>query len=274
MSLGFQRISIGSEITENFDGPDPVTTVAPTPGLRVLQQCIEDVDTAGRRCETIVLETDRTTLGRILFSIPESAIIDEFLAHVRLRCDHPSARLACQIVLPSANSQNGQPLRIFVSGSPSTTTSRWQSLAIENLPSILRAQLPALRAQYGPHMSLDGATICGLALEIPLGIGRCTVSIDDISISGLITTSGPKKITPSPSMLLQQDVQNIAKATTTEHAGLVRGVLEVDGKPFFPRAIEHRGEPLTALAQLGFNCIQLHEPASTTLLAEAEQAGI
>ncbi len=109
MSLALQRISIGSEITENFDGPDPVTTVAPTPGLRVLQQRIEDVDTAGRRCETIVLETDRTTLGRILFSIPESAIIDEFLAHVRLRCDHPSARLACQIVLPQLILKTGNP---------------------------------------------------------------------------------------------------------------------------------------------------------------------
>ena len=75
-------------------------------------------------------------------------------------------------------------------------------------------------------------------------------------------------------MPLQPDIQNIAKATATENAGLVRGVLEVDGKPFFPRAIEHRGEALTTLAQLGFNCIQLHKPASTALLAEAEQAGI
>ena len=75
-------------------------------------------------------------------------------------------------------------------------------------------------------------------------------------------------------MLLQQNIQSITKATTTENAGLVRGVLEVDGKPFFPRAIEHRGEPFIKLAQLGFNCVQLYEPASTTLLAEAEQAGV
>ena len=274
MTLALQRVSIGSELTENFDGPETVTSVAPSPGLRVLQQRIEDVDTTGRKCETIVLETDRTTLSRILFSFPESAIIDEFLAHVRLRCDHPSARLACQIVLPSAQSQNGQPVRIFVSGSPSATTSRWQSLTIGNIPSVLRSQLPALRAQYGPQISLDGATITGLAVEIPLGAGRCNVSIDDITLTGLITASRPKEVPPSPSMQLQPDIQNIAKATATENAGLVRGVLEVDGKPFFPRAIEHRGEPLTTLAQLGFNCIQLFEPASTTLLIEAEQAGI
>ena len=97
MSLVLQRAVIGSGITEKFDGPKTVTTVAPSPGLRVLQQRIENIDTAGGSCETIVLQTDRTTLSRILFSIPESAIIDEFLAHVRLRCDHPSARLACEL---------------------------------------------------------------------------------------------------------------------------------------------------------------------------------
>ena len=273
--LVLQRVSMGSGLIENFNGPGTVTTVAPSPGLRVLEQRIGNIDTTGHSCETIVLQTDRTTLGRILFSIPESAIIDEFLATIRLRCDQPSVRLACQIKLPSVQGQDGQAVRIFLSGSPSTTSSRWQSLTVGNIPSVLRSQLPALRAQYGPQISLDGATISGLAVEIPLGIGRCNVSIDTVSVTGLITAAQPKKTATSPpSMLLQQNIQSITKATTTENAGLVRGVLEVDGKPFFPRAIEHRGEPFIKLAQLGFNCVQLYEPASTTLLAEAEQAGV
>ena len=273
--LVLQRVSMGSGLIENFNGPGTVTTVAPSPGLRVLEQRIGNIDTTGHSCETIVLQTDRTTLGRILFSIPESAIIDEFLATIRLRCDQPSVRLACQIKLPSVQGPDGQAVRIFLSGSPSTTSSRWQSLTVGNIPSVLRSQLPALRAQYGPQISLDGATISGLAVEIPLGIGRCNVSIDTVSVTGLITAAQPKKTATSPpSMLLQQNIQSITKATTTENAGLVRGVLEVDGKPFFPRAIEHRGEPFIKLAQLGFNCVQLYEPASTTLLAEAEQAGV
>lgn len=275
LSLVLQRVSMGSDLIENFNGPETVATVAPAPGLRVLEQRIGDVDTTGQSCETIVLQTDRTTLGQILFVIPESAIIDEFLATVRLRCDQPSVRLACQIVLPSVQGQDGQAVRIYVSGSPSTISSRWQSLTIENIPSVLRSQLPALRAQYGPQFTLDGATISGLAVEIPLGIGRCNVSIDAVSVTGIITATQPRKVATSPpSMLLQQNIQSITKATTTENAGLVRGVLEVDGKPFFPRAIEHRGEPFIKLAQLGFNCVQLYEPASTTLLAEAEQAGV
>ncbi len=166
-------------------------------------------------------------------------------------------------------------MQVFVSGPSSTSASRWQPLTISNVPEILRSQLPALRAQHGPQINLDGAIICGLAIEIPLGATRCTISIDDLSVAGLITTAGSANLPTS-----QSPVSNVVQNTgnipvgNDETAGLVRGVLEVDGRPFFPLAIEHQGEPLARLAQLGFNCIQLHEPASTSLLTEAEQAGI
>ena len=274
--LILQNNSNGSGLSECFDGPTTVTTVASRPGLRVLQQSIEDVNThAGAGCETITLQTDRTTLSRILFPVPESMVIDEFSAQVWVRCDHPSARLACQILLPASQSNDQQPVQVFVSGPPSATTSRWQPLMISNVPEILRSQLPALRAQYGPQINLDSATICGLAIEIPLGATRCTVSIDDLSVAGLITTVGSAQ-RPTSQSPVSNSVQNTGNIPTVddETAGLVRGVLEVDGRPFFPRAIEHQGEPLARLAQLGFNCIQLHEPASTSLLAEAEHAGI
>ena len=52
--LILQNTSNGSGLSECFDGPTTVTTVASRPGLRVLQQSIEDVNThAGAGCETI-----------------------------------------------------------------------------------------------------------------------------------------------------------------------------------------------------------------------------
>jgi hypothetical protein len=51
-------------------------------------------------------------------------------------------------------------------------------------------------------------------------------------------------------------------------------VLEVDGLPFFPRSIDWMGEPFAKLAELGFNCVRLVEPASADQLAEARAAGL
>jgi hypothetical protein len=57
-------------------------------------------------------------------------------------------------------------------------------------------------------------------------------------------------------------------------AGVTRGVIEVDGLPFFPRALDHNGEPLDSIAALGFNCVRLATPAGSDLLAEARRAGL
>jgi hypothetical protein len=56
--------------------------------------------------------------------------------------------------------------------------------------------------------------------------------------------------------------------------GLSRGVLEVGGLPFFPRALDHNGEPLELIAALGFNCVRLTTPASSDILDAARRAGL
>lgn len=51
-------------------------------------------------------------------------------------------------------------------------------------------------------------------------------------------------------------------------------VLLVDGQPFFPRAIEYRGEPLDLLRRLGFNTIWLDQLPDSQFLAQARQADL
>lgn len=51
-------------------------------------------------------------------------------------------------------------------------------------------------------------------------------------------------------------------------------VLLVDGQPFFPRAIEYRGEPLDYLRRLGFNTIWLDRLPDDHFLAQARNANL
>ena len=51
----------------------------------------------------------------------------------------------------------------------------------------------------------------------------------------------------------------------------LRNRLTVGGKPFLPRIIEHRGEPLAKLQSLGFNCVSVAKLPSPELLAEASR---
>ncbi|MGQ9503644.1 MAG: hypothetical protein ACUVQG_01050 [Thermogutta sp.] len=61
---------------------------------------------------------------------------------------------------------------------------------------------------------------------------------------------------------------------TTPPVEMVGSVLRVDGKPFFPRAIEYQGEPFELLLRLGFNTVWIRRPIDERLLVEARQQGL
>jgi len=269
--------AVAADFGESFEGPAPRAVVVPAPGLRLLSQQSETGGShAGRSHETIVVEAGQPTLARLLLPVDNAAVIDEFVARIWVRSSHPGARLACRVQLPQARDGRGLPLELFVSGPPADSVDRWQELVIAGLPQRLARQLPALRAEHGTDVSLAAAVITGLAVEIPLGGGRWTVSLDALEVAGAVavgppTAGEPAGLNTAAGGNQQLPVPPEAAATA---AGLVRGVLEVAGRPFFPRAVDHNGEPLAALVRLGFNCVRLSEPASADLLAEAASAGI
>jgi len=261
-----------AEFVEHFEGPMTRASLAPAAGLRLISQQIErGQGHTGEAAETFVLEAAQPSLARLLLPLAEAAVIDEFTARLWVRCDHPGVRLACRVRLPQARTAAGGPLELFVAGPPGGSPRRWQELSVRGLPQLVAQRLPALRAEYGADISPAAAVITGLAVEIPVGTGRCAASLDDLSVEGLIAagSTAAGELPRSPLSTMPAPATPPAAA-----AGLVRGVLEVAGRPFFPRAIDHNGEPLTALAQLGFNCVRLREPASAELLAEAARAGI
>lgn len=256
---------------EHFEGPTTRASLAPAIGLRLISQQIEHGQShAGEAAETLVLEAAQPALARLLLPLADAAVIEEFKASLWVRCDQPGVRLACRMRLPQAQTAAGAPLELFVAGPPGGFPGRWQELSLTGIPRLLAQRLPALRAEYGAEISTAAAVITGLAVEIPVGAGHCTASLDDLSVEGLIAAStGAMAAGESSSSPIKAPAVSPAAA-----AGLVRGVLEVAGRPFFPRAIDHNGEPLTALAQLGFNCVRVREPASAELLAEAARAGM
>jgi hypothetical protein len=113
-------------------------------------------------------------------------------------------------------------------------------------------------------------------LDLYSGPGRYEVAVDDVSAVAVIAPAGPRQAAATiRDPAVRPAAVGAATAPPTDPpAGLARGVLEVSGMPFYPRALEHNGEPLATIAALGFNCVHLYEPASTELLDEARRAGL
>ena len=172
-----------------------------------------------------------------------------------------------------------------------TQTGIWQQLKLENVAQLVERQTQVLRAQIGPKVDSGEAYLDRLVLNVYGGPGVTNVWIDDLEIEGQI---GPPDSVQSATERPAIDANQAAPAaaapvaqrlpptwsggsSTAEPAAQnARSASQrLDAscrwKPFFLRAIEHRGEPLSHLQELGFNAVKLTGPANGQLLDEAKR---
>lgn len=232
--------------------------------------------------ERIVLDAAAGTTLRLQFPIGSVSVIDEFRVSVWVRANRPAVRLGVRLVLPNfASTQTGRPIDVMVQGATSRHPDHWELLEAQDIVAALERQLSALRAQHGPAGSLAGARATHIVLELYSAPGHYDVSIDDLHVQGVISTVAPSGQmaageTGGRFAVRQADFTEAAApaAAAAPNAALTRGVLEVGGLPFFPRSLDHNGEPLETIARLGFNCVRLSSPATADLLAEAQRADV
>ncbi len=288
---------------DDYEGPETKWSVGESDvNPRVISHALSTAAPhRGRSCERFVIDASAGTTLRLMTPMGDARVIDEWQASLWIRSSRPDVRLSARIRLPNFTAPaTGRPVDVLVHGTVSRDADRWERLTVGKLDEGLRQQLPALRAEFGPVGDLSGAVVTHLVLELYSTPGRYDMAIDDVLVVGSITSlaatppeadAAPAR--PDPAVQPAQFVapppvappaasppppQPAAPPAPTAPAdlpsGINRGVLEVGGLPFFPRAIDHNGEPLEAIAALGFNCVRLAAPASSDLLAEARRAGM
>lgn len=276
-----------ADVEEDFEGRRPLWVLAEADcGPRVTSHAlVGEAAHRGRAGERIALDASTGSALRLQFPIGPAAVIDEFRASVWVRANRPNIRLGVRVALPGMTArQSPRPIDVVVQGRASRQPDRWELLEAGDIAAGLDRQLPALRAQHGPRGSLAGAVITHLVLEIYSAPGHYELSIDDLRVEGVVAASASRSQPAESAVLAETDGESaVRQAVFTEaapapaaapRAALTRGVLEVGGLPFFPRSLDHHGEPLETIARLGFNCVRLSSPATADLLAQAQQAGV
>lgn len=275
-------------------------------------QRTDQVAHTGRKSEWIQIWGNNATYVFAEHPIGKARVIDDLRLRLWLRADRPGIELRARITLPaSIDPRTQRPLTAILVGGSYRNVGRWQELRLEDLPTLLSRELRVLRTQFGPHVSAQGAYLDGLILNIYGGPGVTNVWIDDLDVSGYVPVTDVNTVpetlaaTPrpptfatsvSPSPPIASDVMGGARPADLLLAGstqtgqdaaawpgpttasgnrrveLSGSVLLVDNRPFFPRAIQYRGEPLELLRQLGFNTLWLDQVPSAELLAEARRS--
>lgn len=273
---------VWAELRDDFEGPDAIWRDAGGQATYKLtrRERTTDFPHSGQGCEFWELGVEGGGTSIFLsYDVGQSPIIDESTVELWVRGERPGMQLAARVVFPrTLEPQTGRPVTALISGDAYASPGQWQKLSIAKLREQTEQQVRVLRAQL--RMPVDGtqAYVDRVLLNAYAGPGLTRVWIDDLHVAGIVNAGRPAaqtpvEATPSPAVTraLTNPILEQPSGTAIEMKGQT---LQVGGRPFFPRVLEYRGEPLSLVQKLGFNAVELRSPPPPELMAEAKRLGL
>ncbi|MEO8495904.1 MAG: hypothetical protein ABI614_12590, partial [Planctomycetota bacterium] len=263
-------------VQERFESAEVSWRLAQSDGAARLLLHERDFTVAhtGRGSEHFRVWSGQGTHVYLAHPVAPARIIGELLPSLWVKADRPGLRLMLRVVLPRAKDREGKTLTVMLDGEFYTQAGAWQRLQVRNAKKLLEAEARIRRLQLG-QVDEHEAYIDHVVLNAYTGPGTTEIWTDDLELVGYASSprdgtavglmgSDAPAATPTPDAVSR-------RARSAELRG---SVLLVEDHPYFARVIEHNGEPLAWLKEVGFNTMLLRSPPSTSQLSEAEQADV
>jgi hypothetical protein len=299
----------GPAVTISFNGPETKWQLLDDRRLAHIgsHECVREGARNSEGAERIVVAAASGRSTSFACEVGRMPLLDEFSARLWVKASRPGVQLAARIVLPrSVDPQTGQPLATIVRGPLTQQAGHWQQLELAGVDKLLADQVRVLRAARMGAVDANEPYVDAIVLSVPgnphgTEIVTDELEVDGVVIEGVAIDGGngmPRRggTTPtipqnsSGTLTAGRAANDLRLAANTRGVGRqIPGVgssaagrstppvqmqganLLVDGKPFAPRAIQWNGEPLSFLAERGFNAVELRDPPSEQQLAEAER---
>ena len=244
---------------------------------------------SGQASEFLRYSTSLGTNFYYRYSIKPAHLIAEFSPSVWVKATQPGIQLLVRVVLPNTKDPNlDGPMTALLSGPMYRNAGHWQRLSFSNLEfnaqQLLNHQAVILGRKYEMAVDTRGAYVDALFLNMYTSAGLTMAWIDDLEIQGAIPLEETRRDSvANVSLATSQELtaaDNVSYAsaqqdlTTDQQVSVSGRTIFVDGRPFFPRIIQHRGETFETLRQAGFNTIMLSGTANQAQLDAARQSGL
>jgi hypothetical protein len=283
--------AVTAQFHESFDSPTPswqrTQADCKVPHQNWRQTRANEVQLRNRY-EKIEFDCGPGTRLMVAHAVPPVFVISDLKPSVRIKASRAGVQLWAQVVLPHVPSPDGTgPLKTLLLGPAYSQTAKWQTLQFDgetnDLQTQLKEQLWLLRRKLGPHVSARDAYVDQIVLNLHCGAGKTIVQIDDLKIDGTVDArkiadkvrihGALDVVVPGSSAV---ELASLNRAIEKRPSQVVRDgtVLLVKKKPFFPRIIQHHGEPFDFLSAHGFNTIELRQTATEDQLEEARRLGM
>jgi hypothetical protein len=263
---------------QSFDGPDKVWQLLdPRPGVQLIAHgCVTSDAREGTGSERILVAAPGGESVHFACPVAPSRILDESEVRMWVKSNHPGTMVGARIVLPrSIDPATHLPKTVFIEGSRYDQVDHWQQLSLTDLPKQLAARVRVLRTAPGANIDPHEAYLEAVTIIVPGGPGAATVWTDELVVDGVVATTADDAAPVADSGVVQTAFTSSSNPTApTPLVQVQNTTLFVAGKPFLPRGIEWNGEPLSFLAERGFNTIWIDHPPTADQTAEAQRADV
>lgn len=214
------------------------------------------------------------------YPLPKLVVTDPLRAELFVRSNRAGIRIYGRVVLPKdRDPETGQPSFVMVAGSAYENADRWQRLVLTNLRPSIERQARVLRATTRRPVSLEGAYLERLVINLFGGIGETEVFLDDLLIAPVTTQDVEVHAQPQPAPVQPE-------RPTPAAAGADAPMVKFDGPNKLVRkgrdgryydwvftAIDAPDADVVELRRHGFDVLSDRADADPHRLAEAVRRG-
>ena len=229
------------------------------------------------------------------YALPPIPITDALTISLSVRSNRTGMQFLARVVLPAdIDPDSGQPSFVLIPGSSYEGTERWQKLELNDMMPAIERQARVLRASSKRKVSLDGAFLERLVVNIYGGEGQTEVYLDDLvigpvppdladaharqvrgeAVSPAADESGPlaRVVSDGNQPATAPPPRNFPGAA--ERIKFDRNRFTLDGYPWFPTMIRGFDADPSLIRQLGANVAVVPVDANEEYLDTAIQSGL
>lgn len=232
----------------------------------------------GQRSEHFQFEAGPGSGFYFSYALPKIPVTNDLAVGLYVRSNHAGVQLKGRVILPAdKDPDTGEPSFVLVQGPLYENTERWQRLELVDIRREAEGQVRILRASTRRPITLDGAYLDRLVINLYGGPGLSDVFVDDLTVTPVTRPPAPATVgppVPEPVPPGPEAVRPEAPARNDLPVQLVNNRLSRQGRPWVPTAIYAPGADVPRLRRAGFDLFADDLHASPKRIEQAIASGM
>ncbi len=246
----------------------------------------------GKSSERFLFEAGPGSRFYVSEALPNVPVTEDLGLGVYVRSNQAGAQLFAWVVLPAdIDPDTKAPSYLLVPGTVFSRPDRWEKLELVDIGPAIEEQARILRASSRRPVSLKGAYLSRVVLNLMGGQGQTDLFVDDLQVGPVPreladawTASRSRPDTPGPAAIAPAEKGQATKGQDQDESALpaiklTRGVFEkLSGErryvPWFPTAIDAPGANPQVLRTAGFDVLVTDEKPDPKKIQPAVDRGM